>query len=138
MTWATAPAIARPVASTTLSVRRYTPRNRMVEKKSVASLANTSFMWCSPSGIAESGLRQRRGGGPRDVPGAPVLRIPFAEVHGTVARRKGDGNPDPQGQARCIDRQDVGDQHQDQGCGPEPGDDMVGPDKAGHLPGFGV
>src|SRR6202051_4349161 len=42
--WATAPAIATDVASTTLSVIRYSARNTMVEKKSLASLANTSFI----------------------------------------------------------------------------------------------
>src|SRR5882757_3676464 len=44
MTWATAPAIATDVASTTLPVVRYSVRNTMVERKSVASLANTSFI----------------------------------------------------------------------------------------------
>src|ERR1700730_10191393 len=42
--WATAPAIATDVASTTLPVVRYIARNTMVERKSVKSLANTSFM----------------------------------------------------------------------------------------------
>src|SRR6266851_8614929 len=44
MTCATAPAIATDVASTTLPVIRYSARNTIVEKKSVASLANTSFI----------------------------------------------------------------------------------------------
>src|SRR6185437_5982841 len=37
-------AIATPVASNTLSVIMYTAMNMMVEKKSIASLANTSFI----------------------------------------------------------------------------------------------
>src|SRR5258707_1703119 len=44
ITWVTAPAIATLVASATLSVIRYSARNTIVEKKSVASLANTSFI----------------------------------------------------------------------------------------------
>src|SRR5712664_4859234 len=44
MTWPTAPTIATDVASTTLSVAKYSTRNTMVEKKSAPSLANTSFI----------------------------------------------------------------------------------------------
>src|SRR5665213_3161913 len=49
-TCATAPAIATPVASSTLSDIRYTARNTMVEKKSLASLANTFFIIVSLNG----------------------------------------------------------------------------------------
>src|ERR1700704_2597098 len=44
MTWATAPAIATHVASTTSPVAKYSARNTMVVRKSVPSLANTSFI----------------------------------------------------------------------------------------------
>ncbi len=43
-TWATDAAMATPVASSTRSVAKYTARNMMVEKKSVASFANTVFI----------------------------------------------------------------------------------------------
>src|SRR5713101_6884752 len=108
ITWATAPAIATDVASTTLSVIRYSARNRMVERKSVASLANTSFIVVLPHGCRSSSHRQRIGGRSR-VFCFPVLRIPPGEIDRAVAGGEGNHDSGPQRQARHIDHQAVGD-----------------------------
>ena len=62
------PAMATPVASTTLSVAKYTARNMMVEKKSVASFANTFFIMLS------------LGCGTQVVGRAPAAAVPYLSL----------------------------------------------------------
>src|SRR6266403_2395199 len=119
ITWATAPAIATDVASTTLSVLRYSARNTMVEKKSVASLANTSLIVVPSCGCQSSDHGQRIGGS--RVFCSPVLRIPFGEIDGAVAGGECDHDSGPQRQAGHIDHHNVGDHHPQQGAGQRQG-----------------
>src|SRR5580658_7034612 len=134
-----APAIATPVASSTLPDMKYTARKTMVEKKSVPSLANTSFIVVFSFGVSrragraparQSGSaagaqpftlswRAHRTGGRREL-GDPVSRIPSGEIDRAVAGGERNRDPGPQRQARYIDQQHVGRRHQQVGGGPRP------------------
>src|SRR6202045_4478322 len=162
-TCAPAPAIATDVASTTLPVVRYIARNTMVERKSVKSLANTSFMVGLhlerskaisklahlsdrlPMALANPGddFRQRFGPGlgnyaERPILGLSILRIPLGEIRRAVARGARDRKAGPQRQVRYINHQDVGDHHHQEGQGPDRGDDIICLPEAGEIGGFGI
>src|ERR1700694_2136154 len=139
MTWATAPAIATDVASTTLPVIKYSARNTMVERKSVKSLANTSFIVIPcPGGYASGSRDHRTGEGLSCQLLTPMLRIPLGKIHRGVAGGECDRESGPQRQSRYIDHQDVGHQHQQEGQGPRPCDNIVRLQEAGQNSGFGV
>src|SRR5882724_11414720 len=99
--------------------------NRMVEKKSAPSLANTSFIVMLSAGGccgrkiisvgAGQGVRRRR-----TILRLAVLWIPCREEGGAVAGGEGDHKARPERQARHIDRQHVADDHQHEGAGPRP------------------
>src|SRR5258708_13415588 len=118
MTWATAPAIATDVASTTLSVVRYTTRNTMVERKSVKSRANTSFIVAFPQAmlsVACSDPGQRIGGGRgSSVFRLHVRRVPFGEIGSTVAGGECNHESGPQRQTRHIDHPPICNHHPQQ------------------------
>src|SRR4051794_7018538 len=124
----------------------------MVEKKSVASLANTSFIvaflvccHCEERGdeaiqsvLRASGLlrfarndeskisrRRQRGGGGFSIFRPPVRRIPFCKIRRAVAGGYADAEAGPERQAGYIDRQQVRDQHQHESKDPCPGDDVI-------------
>src|SRR3954447_15907347 len=124
ITCAIAPAMATPVASRMLPVIRYSARKTMVEKKSVASRANTSFMVYSFFRHCEEILRRsnpacfwaldcfagarndkfRISGGLRhrgySILLPLVLRIPFCKIQRAVSGGESDGESDPERQAR--------------------------------------
>src|SRR5260370_22320462 len=111
MTWASASAIGTDVASPTLSVVRYTTWNTMVERKSVKSRANTSFIVMSPQDmllVACSDPGQRIGGGRgSSVFRLHVRRVPFGEIGSTVAVGECNHESGPQRQARHIHHQHI-------------------------------
>src|SRR5258708_14541682 len=126
MTWATAPAIATDVANTTLSVVRYTTRNTMVERKSVKSRANTSFIVMSPQAmlsVACSDPGQRIGGGRgSSVFRLHVRRVPFGEIGSTVAGRECNHEYAPQRPARHIAHPHICNHHRQESARPSRGD----------------
>src|SRR3954470_4778693 len=134
ITCATAPAMATLVASRILPVIKYSARKTMVEKKSVASLANTSFI---VRFLVRSSGGHGRGCG-QSILRTPVLRVPLCEVKRAVAGGQPNGQGYPERQARYIDRQQVGNQHQRERAGPGPRDDVIGAQEARQLHGFGV
>src|SRR5882672_1929297 len=99
--------------------------NKMVEKKSAPSLANTSFIvllsadrvagWKFCLVGAGQGVR-RRGA----ILRLAILWIPCREIGGTVAGGEGDHKAGPERQARHVDRQHVAYDHQHEGAGPRP------------------
>src|ERR1700736_6569042 len=133
-----------PVASRMLPVTKYSARKTMVEKKSVPSLANTSFLVSflavSPNSVRLISSSRQRAGGSRvsRIFRPPVRWIPFGEINRAVAGSYPDAEPDPERQAGYIDRQQVRDQHQHERAGPCPCDDVVGAHETGHLERFGV
>src|SRR4051794_8053658 len=133
-TCATAPAMATLVASRISPVIKYSARKTMVEKKSVASFANTSFI---VRFLVRSSGGHDRGGG-QSILRTAVLRVPFCEVKRAVAGGEANGQGYPERQAGYIDCQQVGNQHQREGAGPGPGDDVIGTQEARQFHGFGV
>src|SRR5258708_37764103 len=112
------PAIATDVASNTSPVVMVSTRNTMVEKKSLASLANTSFIVAFPAGRFRSGFGRRCRSGRRPVLRPAGLRGPSGKVPRPVARGKRDAETDPQRQAWEMAHQGKRDQHQHEGAGP--------------------
>src|ERR1700722_18154034 len=112
--------------------------NTMVEKKSMASLANTSFIVLPPGfgrmvvwlNVSKCCSRTGQNAGGACEFRAPVSRVPSGEIERGVAGGEGDRQSRPERHAGQIDHQEIGHQHQQESQGPYRRDEVVCRQKA--------